>query len=106
MQKKNPLKKLIVTIVVALGVALAAYLGLDISEEDIKDTVAPIVEQVIDGDEAEAPAGPEGEVVPPVPAEELPFDGDQPEPVDPVDAEVPNEPVDEPVDEPTEPATE
>lgn len=64
-KSKKTLKKLALAIVVALGVAIAGYLGLDISEQEIEDLATPLVEDVIDevaGDE------------------ELPMDEDAPSP--------------------------
>lgn len=50
MQKKSKsvLKKLILAIVVALGVAAATHFGFDISEKEIQEMASPLVEELLD----------------------------------------------------------
>lgn len=45
--KTSILRKLVLTLLVAVGVAAASYFGLDLTEDDIINFVSPIVESVI-----------------------------------------------------------
>ena len=49
--KTGTLKKLILAIVVAIGLAIGGYFGLDLTEEDITNAITPIIEDVIGGDD-------------------------------------------------------